>query len=111
MSQNNFLKHIITRIKVDVEFLVAEGHMSRVDADIVANKLPSLAVDHFDSASAHSGLMSPPSSTISTPSSDQFPNSFKKAPPPPPVQAQKTPQVRSTWGYNEDGEVRAYTLP
>jgi len=112
MSQNNILNHITTRIKADVEFLVAEGLMSRYDADIVANKLPSVAEEH--SQSHKSGLVSPPSSNASTPVSERI-APFKKAAAtaaaalgrtparPAPAPSSSSPQAKALWGYNEDG--------
>jgi hypothetical protein len=114
MSQNNVLNHITTRIKADVEFLVAEGLMSRYDADIVANKLPSVAEEH--SQSHKSGLVSPPSSNASTPVSERI-APFKKAAAtaaaaltrtparPAPAPSPSSPQAKALWGYNEDGSV------
>lgn len=107
MSQHNILNHITSRIKADLEFLVAEGLMSRYDADIVSNKLPSADVSHPQANRAASGLASPPSSAVSTPSSERVMPALKKAPPPPPIPAvasiRTMPQAKALWGYNEDG--------
>jgi len=85
--------------------------MSRYDADIVTNKLPAAIEDHPQPSKP--GLVSPPSSNVSTPTSERILSAFKKAAPPlpaapvrtpvRPAPVQSTPQAKALWGYNEDG--------
>jgi LAS seventeen-binding protein 1/2 len=105
MTQSNVLTHLTSRIKADIEFLVTEGLMSRYDADIVVNKLPSAAADNDLPQISRLGLASPPNSIVSTPTSERV---VKKAAPPPPPAAPvntSTPQAKALWGYNEDDSV------
>jgi hypothetical protein len=121
MSQDAVVRHISSRIKADVEFLVEEGLMSRYDADQVIGKLPSAPEPSGASVSAPTiqsslrSLVTPPSSTASTPAVERFLPGFKRNPPPPPpavVQSspayQQYQQARAQWGYNEDGSVSIF---
>ncbi|THH11011.1 hypothetical protein EW145_g925 [Phellinidium pouzarii] len=78
----SYVDHVVGQIQHNVSFLVANGHMSQQDADLVLSHLPSEA------------SQSPAQS---------LPQVTRGVTRPPPASS-RLPQARAIWGYNEDGQ-------
>lgn len=82
-----YVSHIAEQIQHNLEFLVAQGAMSREDADIAIARLPSL-----NSQAAPVRL---------TPA----PPAPRAIPAPPAPQTSGVVRAKATWSYNENGQV------
>ena len=110
-----YVNYLVSQIEQNVVFLVEQGEMSQVDAEMVISKLPNVDEQTANVVSMPRPVPAPATPTPTPGPISSLPNTIARRtvpPPPPPRPQTSTPtiQVRATWSYNENGEVSS-TLP
>ncbi|ESK88797.1 hypothetical protein Moror_17131 [Moniliophthora roreri MCA 2997] len=96
INASALLDHIISQTKANVDFLVAQNHISPETGREILSRLPKAsdpASNLVDSTRNLNIRSSPPTSSYVPPS----------GPPPPPFSNPNPVRAKALWGYNEDG--------
>ncbi|VDC06858.1 unnamed protein product [Peniophora sp. CBMAI 1063] len=96
------LAHIVAQTRQNVEFLVAQGELSRPDGNVILNKLPTASDISVRELSDNTRRMALPEAPAA-PSIPSMPVVNNARSPPPPAPTRRTTQARTLWAYNEDG--------
>ena len=99
------LAHIVSQTRQNVEFLVAQGELSRPDGNAILNKLPTandISVRELSDSTRRMALPQAPAAP-----SMPVVNNVRSPPPPQPptTTARRIQQAKAIWAYNEDGSV------
>ena len=102
MSDSAFISHLVSQTRANVDFLQAQGYLTKADATNIQSKLATANIKASDKSA------NPP---ISIPQPHNQVSTYQPHPPQPPQLPQPTPsypRARALWTYNEDGRVRRF---
>lgn len=98
------LNHIISQTKQNIEFLIAQKHISQTDGQAILAKIPSADTSSILALSEQTQRLAVTPQSPSEPSPNpQNAVATRRAVPAPP---RRTEQVRALWDWNMYGQVR-----
>jgi hypothetical protein len=99
MSDSAFVSHLVSQTRANIDFLQAQGYLTKADATNIQSKLATANIKASDESA------NPP---VSIPQPHNQVSTYQPHPPQPTQPTPSYPRARALWAYNEDGRVRSF---
>jgi len=94
MSDSAFVSHLVSQTRANIDFLQAQGYLTKADATNIQSKLATANIKASDESANPPVSIPQPYNQVST---------YQPHPPQPTQPTPSYPRARALWAYNEDG--------